>query len=64
MHGRIHGLVLMTISFLGVSACGGGAAPASANTPPPVVTPPPVESPPNDTSLDWDQGEWDEEFWQ
>jgi hypothetical protein len=50
------GLILF-LSLIGVSACGGSSGGSDPVNPPP---PPPTA----DTNLDWDDGNWDEENWQ
>jgi hypothetical protein len=49
-------LIVATLAACGGSSGGGGAA-----TP---TVPPPEPPPPENTSLVWDQGQWDEENWQ
>jgi hypothetical protein len=50
-------LFLAVTMLVMVSACGGGSSSDPASPPPP---PPPTA----DNSLDWDNGNWDEEDWQ
>jgi hypothetical protein len=46
-------VLLLIFAVLGLTACGGGGGSD------PVVQPPP----PADTSLDWDEDNWDEKDW-
>ena len=48
--GRIGLLLIFTL--LGLSACGGGGGSDGGNS-----------NPPPDTTMDWDQDNWDEEDW-
>ena len=47
-------VVLFVFSLFGLSGCGGGGGGSD-----PAVQPPP----PADTSLDWDEDNWDEKDW-
>ena len=47
-------LILAITSLVFLSACGG----SGGGTPDPVVVPPPA-----DTTLDWDEDNWDEKDW-
>ena len=47
-------LVLAFIALVFLSACGGGGGNGGANPPPPLV----------DTTLTWDDDNWDEKDWQ
>jgi hypothetical protein len=54
MADSIRGFVTLALVLCSLSACGGGGGGSD-----PVVQPPP----PADTSLDWDEDNWDEKDW-
>ncbi len=59
---RLLRTLAMTLLIVATSAACGGSSGGSGAAPPTV--PPPEPPPPENTSLVWDQGQWDEENWQ